>query len=130
MLKHGLGMLMVYLWDYLSLTCISSITCLSYLSVYVLTHAKKKKGNSQKFSIARGSLLSFFPPRRVSPSVPFTSRTLDKDTVLGDYTLSKGVSISLLDLLATAPYMNSSERSGSLIGSTILRQHPHRNKTD
>ncbi|XP_016312817.1 1,25-dihydroxyvitamin D(3) 24-hydroxylase, mitochondrial-like [Sinocyclocheilus anshuiensis] len=27
---------------------------------------------------------------RVSPSVPFTSRTLDKDTVLGDYTLSKG----------------------------------------
>ncbi len=89
--------------DYLSLTCISSITCLSYLSVYVLTHAKKKKGNSQKFSIARGSLLSFFPPRRVSPSVPFTSRTLDKDTVLGDYTLSKGVSISLLDLLATAP---------------------------
>ncbi|XP_036427126.1 1,25-dihydroxyvitamin D(3) 24-hydroxylase, mitochondrial [Colossoma macropomum] len=27
---------------------------------------------------------------RVSPSVPFTSRTLDKDTVLGDYTLPKG----------------------------------------
>uniref|UniRef100_A0A673J5D4 1,25-dihydroxyvitamin D(3) 24-hydroxylase, mitochondrial-like n=1 Tax=Sinocyclocheilus rhinocerous TaxID=307959 RepID=A0A673J5D4_9TELE len=27
---------------------------------------------------------------RVSPSVPFTSRTLDKDTILGDYTLSKG----------------------------------------
>ncbi|KAK1796407.1 hypothetical protein P4O66_009457 [Electrophorus voltai] len=27
---------------------------------------------------------------RLSPSVPFTSRTLDKDTVLGDYTLPKG----------------------------------------
>lgn len=27
---------------------------------------------------------------RVSPSVPFTSRTLDKDTVLGEYTLPKG----------------------------------------
>uniref|UniRef100_A0A672NG35 1,25-dihydroxyvitamin D(3) 24-hydroxylase, mitochondrial-like n=1 Tax=Sinocyclocheilus grahami TaxID=75366 RepID=A0A672NG35_SINGR len=47
---------------------------------------------------------------RVSPSVPFTSRTLDKDTVLGDYTLSKGVSISLLDLLTTAPYMNSDSK--------------------
>ncbi|CAL8403124.1 unnamed protein product [Arctogadus glacialis] len=27
---------------------------------------------------------------RLSPSVPFTSRTLDKDTVLGDYALPKG----------------------------------------
>ncbi|XP_034023443.1 1,25-dihydroxyvitamin D(3) 24-hydroxylase, mitochondrial [Thalassophryne amazonica] len=27
---------------------------------------------------------------RLSPSVPFTSRTLDKDTVLGDYTIPKG----------------------------------------
>ncbi|XP_072540918.1 1,25-dihydroxyvitamin D(3) 24-hydroxylase, mitochondrial [Salminus brasiliensis] len=27
---------------------------------------------------------------RLSPSVPFTSRTLDKDTVLGDYSLPKG----------------------------------------
>jgi len=37
--------------------------------------------------------LFFVVSRRVSPSVPFTSRTLDKDTVLGDYTLPKGVSI-------------------------------------
>lgn len=29
---------------------------------------------------------------RLSPSVPFTSRTLDKDTVLGDYAIPKGVS--------------------------------------
>lgn len=29
---------------------------------------------------------------RISPSVPFTSRTLDKDTVLGDYAIPKGVS--------------------------------------
>lgn len=27
---------------------------------------------------------------RLTPSIPFTSRTLDKDTVLGDYTLPKG----------------------------------------
>ncbi|CDQ76539.1 unnamed protein product [Oncorhynchus mykiss] len=27
---------------------------------------------------------------RLSPSVPFTSRTLDKDTVLGDYSIPKG----------------------------------------
>ncbi|KAG7226709.1 hypothetical protein INR49_014057 [Caranx melampygus] len=27
---------------------------------------------------------------RLSPSVPFTSRTLDKDTVLGDYAIPKG----------------------------------------
>ncbi|XP_075881114.1 1,25-dihydroxyvitamin D(3) 24-hydroxylase, mitochondrial [Nelusetta ayraudi] len=27
---------------------------------------------------------------RISPSVPFTSRTLDKDTVLGDYAIPKG----------------------------------------
>lgn len=32
---------------------------------------------------------------RVSPSVPFTSRTLDKDTVLGDYTLPKGTILML-----------------------------------
>lgn len=32
---------------------------------------------------------------RVSPSVPFTSRTLDKDTVLGDYTLPKGTVLML-----------------------------------
>lgn len=29
---------------------------------------------------------------RLSPSVPFTSRTLDKDVVLGDYAIPKGVS--------------------------------------
>lgn len=29
---------------------------------------------------------------RLSPSVPFTSRTLDKDIVLGDYAIPKGVS--------------------------------------
>ncbi|TRY87508.1 hypothetical protein DNTS_035325 [Danionella cerebrum] len=32
---------------------------------------------------------------RVSPSVPFTSRTLDKDTVLGDCTLPKGTVLML-----------------------------------
>lgn len=57
--------------------------------------------NSKKFFV----VFYFY---RVSPSVPFTSRTLDKDTVLGEYTLPKGVSILLLaDLLTTAPYMNS-----------------------
>jgi len=46
-------------------------------------------------STARGSLffVFFVVSCRISPSVPFTSRTLDKDTVLGDYTLPKGVSI-------------------------------------
>lgn len=38
---------------------------------------------------------------RLSPSVPFTSRTLDKNTVLGDYAIPKGVS----GLLLSAPYM-------------------------
>lgn len=34
----------------------------------------------------------FLNSYRLSPSVPFTSRTLDKDTVLGDYAIPKGVS--------------------------------------
>lgn len=38
---------------------------------------------------------------RISPSVPFTSRTLDKDTVLGDYAIPKGVSGLLLALHLT-----------------------------
>ncbi|XP_077191763.1 1,25-dihydroxyvitamin D(3) 24-hydroxylase, mitochondrial [Paroedura picta] len=32
---------------------------------------------------------------RLTPSVPFTSRTLDKETVLGDYTLPKGTVLML-----------------------------------
>lgn len=40
---------------------------------------------------------------RVSPSVPFTSRTLDKDTILGDYTLPKGVSALLFMFLTHCP---------------------------
>lgn len=41
---------------------------------------------------------------RLSPSVPFTSRTLDKDTVLGDYAIPKGVS-------GLAPYTWQSKHS-------------------
>jgi hypothetical protein len=35
------------------------------------------------------TILFFF---RITPSVPFTTRTLDKTTVLGEYALPKGVS--------------------------------------
>ena len=43
---------------------------------------------------------------RLSPSVPFTSRTLDKDTVLGDYALPKGVSglVSICSIIAGIKY--------------------------
>lgn len=38
------------------------------------------------------SSCAFSNSYRLSPSVPFTSRTLDKDVVLGDYAIPKGVS--------------------------------------
>lgn len=61
----------MFLWDYLSLTCFSLIP----------------PRLQQKFNVV------FSLSYRLTPSIPFTSRTLDKDTVLGDYTLPKGVSV-------------------------------------
>ncbi|XP_047202612.1 1,25-dihydroxyvitamin D(3) 24-hydroxylase, mitochondrial [Girardinichthys multiradiatus] len=49
---------------------------------------------------------------RLSPSVPFTSRTLDKDTVLGDYAIPKGtvLMINTHALGSNEEYFNDSKQ--------------------
>lgn len=74
----------------LALTCISAIQYLMPFSLQ--SHACKRWKFSGILNSKRFIVVVVFSCR-VSPSVPFTSRTLDKDTVLGDYTLPKGVSI-------------------------------------
>ncbi|MED6262869.1 hypothetical protein ATANTOWER_028101, partial [Ataeniobius toweri] len=48
----------------------------------------------------------------LSPSVPFTSRTLDKDTVLGDYAIPKGtvLMINTHALGSNEEYFNDSKQ--------------------
>ncbi|KAL0977907.1 hypothetical protein UPYG_G00163060 [Umbra pygmaea] len=49
---------------------------------------------------------------RLSPSIPFTSRTLDKDTVLGDYSIPKGTVLMINShaLGANEEYFDDSSR--------------------
>ncbi|XP_055963432.1 1,25-dihydroxyvitamin D(3) 24-hydroxylase, mitochondrial [Sorex fumeus] len=56
---------------------------------------------------------------RLNPSVPFTTRTLDKTTVLGEYTLPKGI-IRKYDLVATDNEPVEMVHSGILLPSREL----------
>lgn len=68
----------------------------------------------------------FFFPSRLTPSVPFTTRTIDSEMVLGDYVLPEGVSqliyfMTIFDGLSCKPLIfqsenNSAERWGPASG--------------
>lgn len=57
-----------------------------------LAHIEQLRHAPLDFHEAQFPCCALSPFYRLSPSVPFTSRTLDKDTVLGDYAIPKGVS--------------------------------------